>query len=512
VRGPQAASATVERLPAGEQPCFQISRFRIEGDIDAAQWLGGAAAGPAGDDGPEGRCLGTQGLNLVLQRMQNALVAKGLITTRVGVGPQDLNQGALVIKVTPGLIHAIRHGEDAATGAGRIAALPMRAEAPLNLRDMEQALENFKPLPSADTEVAIVPASQPGYSDVVITRKQGSPLRATLGVDDSGARSTGRYQGSLSLAYDNPAGLNDLAYLTLNHDLGGHGGARGTNAVIAHYSVPFGYWAASVTLDGSRNRQTIAGLTQNYVYSGNSRNAELRVSRVVVRDSQSKTTVSSSLFVRQSHNFIDDTEVEVQRRRVGGWTLGVDHHRYIGDATLDAGVSYRRGTGAFGSIEAPEDAFGEGSSRFAIVNANIQLNAPFQIAGQRLGYTGSLRAQFDNTRLAAPQHFSIGGRYTVRGFDGEAVLSAERGWVWRNELAMPVPAWGMDAYLGVDGGAVGGPTSGLLIGKRLAGAVAGLRGNYRMLRYDVFIGTPISKPDGFQTARTSAGFELSASF
>jgi hemolysin activation/secretion protein len=77
---------------------------------------------------------------------------------------------------------------------------------------------------------------------------------------------------------------------------------------------------------------------------------------------------------------------------------------------------------------------------------------------------------------------------------------------------MPLPDLGMDVYLGVDGGAVGGPSSGLLIGKRLAGAVAGLRGNYRMLRYEVFIGTPISKPDGFQTARTSAGFEISASF
>lgn len=87
VRGPQAASALVERLPIAEQPCFQISQFRIEGDIDAAQWLGEAAAGAMGDDGPQGRCLGTQGLNLLLKRMQNALVAKGLITTRVGVAP-----------------------------------------------------------------------------------------------------------------------------------------------------------------------------------------------------------------------------------------------------------------------------------------------------------------------------------------------------------------------------------------------------------------------------------------
>ena len=30
--------------------------------------------------------------------------------------------------------------------------------------------------------------------------------------------------------------------------------------------------------------------------------------------------------------------------------------------------------------------------------------------------------------------FSIGGRYTVRGFDGEASLMGERGWLLRNDI------------------------------------------------------------------------------
>ncbi len=36
--------------------------------------------------------------------------------------------------------------------------------------------------------------------------------------------------------------------------------------------------------------------------------------------------------------------------------------------------------------------------------------------------------------LTQQDKLSIGGRYTVRGFDGELSLSGEKGWLWRNEL------------------------------------------------------------------------------
>ena len=45
------------------------------------------------------------------------------------------------------------------------------------------------------------------------------PVRATLSLDDSGTKSTGRTQGGATLAWDGPLGLNDLAYVSVNHDL-----------------------------------------------------------------------------------------------------------------------------------------------------------------------------------------------------------------------------------------------------------------------------------------------------
>ncbi|MHC8300283.1 hypothetical protein [Pseudomonas sp. ZS1P83] len=38
--------------------------------------------------------------------------------------------------------------------------------------------------------------------------------------------------------------------------------------------------------------------------------------------------------------------------------------------------------------------------------------------------------------------------------------------------------------------------------------MVGLRGGYRQVSYDVFVGQPISKPKGFETASTTADFSL----
>ena len=105
--------------------------------------------------------------------------------------------------------------------------------------------------------------------------------------------------------------------------------------------------------------------------------------------------------------------------------------------------------------------------------------------------------------------FAIGGRHTVRGFDGENLLSAENGWLLRNELAWAYARdGGHELYLGLDHGEVGGASARWLAGKRLSGAVLGLRGTFKGLAYDFFAGTPVDKPTGFRTSSRVAGFNL----
>lgn len=160
-------------------------------------------------------------------------------------------------------------------------------------------------------------------------------------------------------------------------------------------------------------------------------------------------------------------------------------------------------------MAAPEEPFDQGTSRSEIITSDAQFSVPFGLGDQRLRYTTAWRAQWNRTPLVPQDRFSIGGRYTVRGFDGENILSADRGWLVRNDLGLALGATGQETYLGVDYGEVGGPSSKYLSGTRLAGYVLGLRGGYKEVSYDVFVGQPISKPKGFDTANTTAGFSLS---
>lgn len=108
--------------------------------------------------------------------------------------------------------------------------------------------------------------------------------------------------------------------------------------------------------------------------------------------------------------------------------------------------------------------------------------------------------------------YAIGGRYTVRGFDGDNSLVAERGWLVRNELDVPLGQSGQQLYAGLDHGEVAGPSSAALVGRRLTGAVLGLRGQWRALQYDGYAGSPVRKPAPFRTARCTAGFSLNLNY
>jgi hemolysin activation/secretion protein len=276
--------------------------------------------------------------------------------------------------------------------------------------------------------------------------------------------------------------------------------------------VPLGYWTISATSSSSTYFQTVAGLNQSYVYRGTSENNEIKLNRLLMRDNNQKLNLAVRAFQRKSNNYIDDTEVNVQQRLVGGWDSTLNHKAFIQAATLESNLTYKRGTGAFGSIAAPEEAFNEGTSKFALVTADVNLTWPFTFNEQRIRYNGTWRAQHNRTPLTPQDRFAIGGRYTVRGYDGESVLSAERGWVWRNDLSFALADGGQEIYAGLDTGQLGGPTTELLVGSRLTGAVVGLRGAIHKLNYDIFIATPVSKPDNFKTSGSTTGFSLSMSF
>lgn len=525
---PPQIEGTVNGLPQDEKPCFAIRSIKLNGD-QAQRFQFALNKAINQSKFKPGLCLGSNGINYIMTLAQNAVIDRGYTTTRILASPQDLSTGELVLTVIPGRIHEIRYNLDNAdqTHVNRIRRIqnefPARSGDILNLRDLEQGLENLKRVPTVEADIQIVPAEAPNESDVVVSWSQRKvPVRISFNADDSGSHATGRYQGGVTLSVDNPLGLSDLFYVNYNHDLGskdstvdidGNRTGSGTHGYSLHYSVPVGNWLIAFNQNYYRYHQAIAGYDQNYDYNGSSENTDLGITRMIYRNSHRKIDVSARIWRRKSHNYIDDAEIEVQRRHTAGWAIGLNHQEYLGNAILNLSAGYKRGTGADHSLRAAEEEFGEGTSRMEIITLDASLMKPFRVGKYNFSYDTSFHGQWNKTPLITQDQVSIGGRYTVRGFDGELTLMGEQGWYWNNNLNWQYLP-GHQVYAGIDVGHITGRTSEMQLGKTLAGTVLGFKGQIKAggnWYYDVFMGKPIYKPQHFRTDKTTFGFNLNYS-
>lgn len=466
-----------------------------------------------------GRCLGVRSIEILQKRLQNAVIARGFVTSRVLVTNQNLTDGILVFEPVAGRVGRLVSTPEAEKHVSLNNVLPGGSGEILNLRDVEQALDNLQRVPTVTADLQIAPSETPGSSDLALRWKQAKPWRLGLSLDDAGSDATGRYQVGATLSGDNLLGLSDLAYLSLSKGFGGATAPspKGTQSVALHYSVPMGYWLYSANASYNTYHQTVQGAFDSYRYSGQSDNIDLGIDRVLLRDNRQILTLRTGLKRRASRNHIDDTEVLVQRRSVTSVELGFSHRLYAGQSVLQTELSYRQGIKGLGSLQAPEEEFGEGTSLYRLTAAAVTLQTPLRLGEQSLRYVGSVRLQKHRTRLTPQERFSIGGRYSVRGFDGAASLTAESGMTWRNEWVwlikdMPYAA----PYLGLDFGVVSGPSTADLPGKRLMGAVVGLLGQLNRyldgLQYEIFYGRPVSKPAELKVANGVWGFTLNQSY
>ncbi|TXH89787.1 MAG: ShlB/FhaC/HecB family hemolysin secretion/activation protein [Rhodoferax sp.] len=114
--------------------------------------------------------------------------------------------------------------------------------------------------------------------------------------------------------------------------------------------------------------------------------------------------------------------------------------------------------------------------------------------------------------LAAPDRFGLGGRATVRGFDGEMGLSGDTGTLLRQELQWNLGgAWGQ-LYLALDAGEVGGPATAGLEDRFMAGTAWGWRLSGKHHSLDAFAGRPLHTPATVRTGETAAGFSFNLNF
>ena len=447
---------------------------------------------------------------------QRKLLDKGYVTSQVYIPEQNLNAGTLQFMVMPGRVEDIRYSASSAHGPWRT-AFSVRPGDILNIRDVEQGLEQMKRVSSQSVTMKLLPGTSVGTSIIELSIKQDKPVHGSISFDNSGLESTGVYQGSFTSSFDQVFRANDTFTMSLSGDLSGSGSIKGTRAASLNYVIPHGKDTFSVSFSKSRYHQTIQSNPYNFTYSGKSTTMKAKWNHVWSRTQREKRAFDISISTRHNHRFINDMEIPVQALRTTSMEFGVSNRKYIGNATLYSRLGFQWGIGALGAQ--PEHkasvAMGGPTSRYHMWLVDVDYRKPFIMGHRPASFTSSFHGQWvqGGKRVYSVDTINIGNRYSIYGFDGEYTLIGDSGWYVRNEVSSVIPRLNTEVYLGLDVGAVYGKSTEALVGKTIAGTALGVRGNYASgLLFDAFVSTPLYKPQGYHTKKFYSGFTVGYRF
>ena len=493
-------------LPADESVHFHISHIRIENQVERFRFLERIAR-PYVD-----KELSLSDINKLIHAMNQSLMARGFSTSRIVVPEQNLSSGELRLVLQIGYIGTVRFAE----GSDNLYwknLFPFHEEDILNVRDIEQGIEQAKRLPSQDISVQLLPSDQPQQTDVVLTVKRGKNFYGTISVDDSGLEDTGKLQWYTSIGIDQPFHKNDMLRIGMNLDGAHDGYEKGTRGHHISYTYPYGRHTFSFSYQRSKYHQTVESIPYNFISAGDSNISTLSWDYVLHRSAAMKTSMDIRLRKRNSHSFLNDVELPIQAMHQTSMEVGFAERLYLQRDTLYFRLAHRFGLGWLGAQkEKPYDD--DPKTLYRMWLLDIDFVHPFEFSHRPATFTTSFHGQYtmDDMRLYGVDMISMGNRYTVRGFDGEVTLMGTNGWYLRNELSTRFPKQKAELYLGLDVGAVYGYGADLYNGHTMMGATVGLRGSIDTVSYDVFAAMPIRKPEGFHTSDVTSGFSLGVKF
>lgn len=377
-------------------------------------------------------CLGPTRLNELLRTVTHFYLDRGYVTSRAYLPQQDLADGRLELRVVEGRLEGLDSTDGGLSARQLRMAFPGEPGEHLNLRELEQMVDQLGRLPSQKARIELAPGEQVGSSRVQVLSERSKAWRVRLGRHNEGERSTGEQQWALGFDWDNPLDRNDQLTLRAGRDAVSDSYRHSHNQSLG-YSLPWGWWTFSYGYNQSYYRALNRGAGFDFKVDGDSNNHYLRADRLLHRDALSKSGVHLEASHQRSRNYIEDSLIDVSSQRLSELSVGLSHGRRIGHAFINVDIGWQHGTGAFDAQRDGDPQFGEPVARYNKYDLTLSYLQPFQLWGESFGVDSLLHIQRSEDVLYGPQRISIGGLHSVRGFKDQS-LSGDSGGYWRNNL------------------------------------------------------------------------------
>jgi hemolysin activation/secretion protein len=455
------------------------------------------------------RCDSVADLLNLVRRLNNLYIEGSYITSMAYLKPQDISTGTLRISIIEGKIGRVE-------GVGvnpKLVFSPIEGKA-LSLRDIESRLALLNGMRSLRATMKLLPGKEEGETDLrLIGERIGAPWHGSFGFNNFGYRPTGRLQFSGSLGFDNLLGFNDVLDLHLNTtDRTRNSLNRGFT-----YRFPVGKNLLSFSYTLYRYRQKVRGLITDYISEGRNKEWQLQIERELYHTLRSKGTLSFGLSHARNDNFLAGIHLSTSSSRLTVATLGYSQ-KFRGDMWNGyLTLSYHQGISLFKTY-APAGTKKNFSK--LMVDAGYSGSFARQSDGFYLGAALTFHGQWAQMKIPGTELLSIGGPYSVRGFQEAGQLSGNTGGYLRSELSLnqPIPHGYFSPYLGLDLGHV--IPNRRSVGGTIVGFSAGVRLSLGSLRLDLYGALPlrdphlvVEAPNGDITRRRKKGrFGMSLSY
>ncbi|EHN8833975.1 ShlB/FhaC/HecB family hemolysin secretion/activation protein [Enterobacter hormaechei] len=468
-------------------PCFVIRRIELSGATLLSPSAKNRLTAPWIN-----QCLDMALLTRLTDAVSDWYISRGYITSRAFLTEQDLSGGVLHLAVLEGKLQHIRlEGVPDRTLKMTFPGLEGKI---LNLRDIEQGMEQLNRVRQRPVEIEIFPGDRQGYSVVNLTATPEFPLSGSVSFDNSGQKSTGTGQLNGALYGNNLLGLADKWFISGGRS-SDFSNSKDAQNFAAGVSIPYGYGLLDYSYSWSNYLSTIDNNGYFWRSTGDTETHRLTGSWVLFRNGDIKTGVSAGITHRINRNYLDDVLLATSSRKLSSLSLGINHTQKIASGVATLNPTFTQGVPWFGAEDDSDKQGDVPKAEFRKWSLNGSFQRPL---ADKLWWLTSVYFQWSPDRLYGSERLTLGGETSVRGFK-EQYISGDNGGYWRNELnwsLFTLPWIGdVGVLAAIDGGWLKKDGLDRYASGTVWGTALGLTATNRWYSSQFTVGTPVDYPD-----------------
>lgn len=493
-------------------PCITIATISVDGATVISQFQISKIIQPY-----ENSCIDARRIEEIMGKLTALYLSKGYATTRFYLPEQDLKTGMLKLRVEEGKLSQLQMTERAKGSLSLKTAIVGAKGKVLNLRDLEQALDQINKLQSNNATMNIYPGEKPGESVVIFDNQPSKRWNGYFSYDNKGQDSTGRNQAALGMGLDNVFGLNDLLNISYNRSLPFKSNRQDSFSGSIFYAVPLGYQTLSLSASRSEYDSTLKTEFNQLHSSGETNTYTGRLDSLLYRGLNNQLRANIGLIHKDTAAFLEDIKLDVSSRKLSVLDVGLSYSDMLLAGVVNLNAGYSRGLKVFNALEDTADLpVDMPKAQFEKLTYGLSYFKPFQALGQNFSFSSSFSGQYALDPLYGSEQYSIGSLYSVRGFN-QSSLSGDNGYSFKNDLNLN-KVYSMSNgplitrhYVGFDYGKVDNKENSSQVGE-LAGVSLGTAFNFRNVALELIVTQPVHKPNFMKKPDTDFFFSTTVTF